>query len=542
MMRPHSSDRARAAAGAKPWPAQSLMLLRLWRRHRVGRSASVDAPPRQCLGDSTVRNGFDDGQGLGDAGQWGWGNPLAEFVDTRRVNLVNRAIGGLSSRTYRTGGHWQRTLAFVKRGDVVVMQFGHNDASPVNDASRARGTLKGIGADSQAIDNLLTGQPETVLSYGAYLRGYVADIRALGATPVICSPVPFKRWDAAGKVLRAADNYAGWAEAVARSERVAFLDLNAWIAQRYDELGRDAVMDLFQRKLPEDNVHTNRAGARLSAQIVDTGLQQRKLMPADFFSQRLELPSGALREALRLPAEAPRDPRLPTVFIAGDSTVKTSGHGGAYGWGERLAAHFDLQRINVVNHAIGGRSTRTFVSEGRWDALAAQLKAGDWVLIQFGHNDDGRIGDPARKGRPSGAGVGPEVVEDLKPDGSRELVHSFGWYMARFVDEARARGASVVLVSPIPRKYRWAQARDFEDVAAWDQQVAREHGAQFVDLTLLITEGYRQLGAETVYRHFADDAGHTNDLGARYNAARLVDGLRHLPGAPLNAYLLPDAR
>ena len=106
--------------------------------------ANPALPSLILIGDSTVRNGRDDGQGKGEAGQWGWGNPLAAYVDTTKVNLVNRAVGGLSSRTYLTSGHWERTLAFVKPGDVVLMQFGHNDASPLNDDKRARGTIRGV--------------------------------------------------------------------------------------------------------------------------------------------------------------------------------------------------------------------------------------------------------------------------------------------------------------------------------------------------------------------------------------------------------------
>lgn len=230
-------------------------------------------PSLILIGDSTVRNGQDDGQGLGAEGQWGWGHPLAAGFDPARVNVVNRAVGGLSSRTYITSGHWARTLALVKPGDVVVMQFGHNDAAAVNDASRARGTLRGIGADTQAIDNLLTGKHEVVHSYGWYLRSYVADIRARGATPVICSPVPHRQWDAAGRARRDRDTYGGWAAAVAHEEGVAFIDLNEAIARRYDELGHDAVLRLFPAPTPAEHTHTNEAGAALNARMVLAGLK-----------------------------------------------------------------------------------------------------------------------------------------------------------------------------------------------------------------------------------------------------------------------------
>src|SRR5262249_49789801 len=111
-------------------------------------------PDLFLIGDSTVRNGRGDGSN----GQWGWGEPLVDRFDSAKVNVVNRAVGGLSSRTYLTQGHWKRVLAMLKRGDVVIMQFGHNDNGPLDDAARARGTLKGTGEETQEIENPITRQ------------------------------------------------------------------------------------------------------------------------------------------------------------------------------------------------------------------------------------------------------------------------------------------------------------------------------------------------------------------------------------------------
>lgn len=505
-------------------------------------------PSIVLIGDSTVRNGQDDGQGKGAEGQWGWGNPIAAYLDAGQVNLVNRAVGGLSSRTYRTSGHWERTKALIKRGDWVLMQFGHNDASPVNDNSRARGVLRGTGPETEEIDNLLTGKRETVATYGAYLRGYVAEIRALGATPVICSPVIRKRWEPDGvTVTRAGGNFAAWAAEVARQEKVAFIDLNEWGALRYEALGKAWVEKFFPADLPQETVHTNWLGAAVNAQLVIAGLIQNQVLPEGFYLRRFT-PDGAddrpVVDARKVRGEAPRDPSLPSLVMIGDSTVKSGGQGGAWGWGERIAAFFDTSRLNIVNHAIGGRSSRTFFTEGRWAAVLAQLKPGDTLLIQFGHNDGARIGDPAGKNRGSVPGTGPQTVEDTRPDGSKEQVHSFGWYLARYIDEARAQGARVVVLSPIPHKDRWqpGQPRDFENHAAWAEQVAREHGAQFIDLTMRVTDAYRAVGAERVDGFFSDARTHTNEAGAIFNAMQVVEGLQRLPGLPLAPFLKAPAR
>ncbi len=505
----------------------------------------VKLPSLVLIGDSTVRNGHDDGQGKGPAGQWGWGRPLADYFDPGRINVVNRAVGGLSSRTYLTSGHWQRTLALVKAGDVVIMQFGHNDSSAVNDTTRARGTLRGIGPESEEIENQLTGKRETVHTYGWYLRRFIADIRAKGASAIVCSPIPRKRWDAAGLVQRNAADHGGWAAQVARQEGVAFIDLNELAAARYDQLGKDAVMRLFPDTVPDESVHTNLAGAELNAQLVVARIRALGTAPlvAALNDKGRAVP---IAEDVRpvVPggvAERPANAALPSLFLVGDSTVRSGGANGAVGWGERIAPYFDPARVNVVNHAIGGRSSRTFLGEGRWARVMEQVKAGDAVLIQFGHNDGGRIGDPAMKGRASGAGLGPETVEDRRADGTVEQVHTFGWYMTRYAQEAKAKGATVVLLSPVPHRDKWQQERDFGDFAAWGRAVAAASGVLFADLTLAVAEGYREIGAPAVDAQFADARTHTNDAGARFNARRVVAALKALPGQPFAAWLAPAA-
>ena len=242
-------------------------------------------------------------------------------------------------------------------------------------------------------------------------------------------------------------------------------------------------------------------------------------------------------DTAKVAVEKAANAALPTFHIVGDSTVRSGGTGvGLWGWGERIAPFFDPAKINVVNHAIGGRSARTFYTEGRWDKVAAALKPGDFVIIQFGHNDGGHIGDPGNKNRADGPGIGGETVEDTKPDGTKEQVHTFGWYMAKFVTDARAKGATVILCSPIPHKQHWEKERDFVNVTQWDQEVARAQGALFFDLTMAITDAYRKTGADKVNTFFADKGTHTTDEGAQYNAARVIAGLKGIKGNPLGAY------
>src|SRR4051794_13793202 len=98
-----------------------------------------DKPVLYIIGDSTVKNG----SGTGADKLWGWGSFLAEYFDTTRIDVQNHAIGGRSSRTFITDGRWDKILGTLKAGDFVIMQFGHNDGSPLDDTARARGTIKG---------------------------------------------------------------------------------------------------------------------------------------------------------------------------------------------------------------------------------------------------------------------------------------------------------------------------------------------------------------------------------------------------------------
>ena len=86
---------------------------------------------------------------------------------------------------------------------------------------------------------------------------------------------------------------------------------------------------------------------------------------------------------------------VPTLYIIGDSTVK-NGTAGLMGWGDPLALSFDSKRIHIVNRARGGRSSRTYRTEGLWDKVLAEIKPGDYVLMQFGHNDGGSIASSPR--------------------------------------------------------------------------------------------------------------------------------------------------
>jgi lysophospholipase L1-like esterase len=235
---------------------------------RAGIARHSDRPALFIAGDSTAAPSPKEAQ-------QGWGTPFADYFDRSRVDVINAARGGRSSRTFITEGHWERLVTNIGTGDFVLIQFGHNDAGALNEEPpgstrplRARGTIPGIGEETQAIDNVITGRHEIVHSFGWYLRKMIADVRERGATPILLSLTLRNRWSD-GRIECGTGDYRRWIAQVANSAGVQFIDLSRILADRYQTLGTEAVNGFFSL----DDVHTNDSGAQLTAAVVVGALQ-----------------------------------------------------------------------------------------------------------------------------------------------------------------------------------------------------------------------------------------------------------------------------
>jgi lysophospholipase L1-like esterase len=261
-------------------------------------------PPRLFIaGDSTAAT-----YTASDKQQQGWGAVLQPFFDPARLRVVNAARGGRSSRTFITEGHWERMLAEVRAGDFVIIQFGHNDAGALNQEPpgstrplRARGTIPGIGNESEDIDNVVTGRHETVHSFGWYLRQMITQTRAKGATPVVLTLTERNVW-VDGRIDCPSDTYRRWDWQTARNEKVAFVDLTRIIADRYQREGPEAVTAQFI----DDTVHTNVTGAEKNAADAVSGLKALRGLP---FRRML----SARGRAVRADAGRPRESVCPAL-------------------------------------------------------------------------------------------------------------------------------------------------------------------------------------------------------------------------------------
>ena len=232
------------------------------------------------VGDSTVHNP--------GRGERGWGDILGQNFDTNKIRVENHALGGRSSRTFITQGYWDLILAAAKPGDFVLIQMGHNDGGALNAEPpgskyplRARGSIRGLGEETEEIDNVLTKQHEVVHTYGWYLRKYINDARAKGMTPILCTPIPHcpKEPVPAGDVEKSP--YVEMATAVAQQEKVAFINLNQLTLRRYAELTPAEIKAKYFT--PADGTHTSPAGAEVNVQSVLEGLRQLPACPLASF-------------------------------------------------------------------------------------------------------------------------------------------------------------------------------------------------------------------------------------------------------------------
>jgi lysophospholipase L1-like esterase len=245
----------------------------------------------------------------------------------------------------------------------------------------------------------------------------------------------------------------------------------------------------------------------------------------------------------------PADPKLPTLWIIGDSTVH-NGTPGEMGWGEVIDKKFDTSKINVVNRAMGGRSSRSFRNEGRWDAILKEAKPGDYVLMQWGHNDGSPLaGDNRERGSIRGMGDDTEEVTLTLPPrkGEKETVHSFGWYIKAYCTEAKAKKLNPIVCSWIPHcpvakagdpTTHPTVSKEMSGYQLWAKQAAEATGSPFIDLNTLVMKKYEGMTFDEIKQKLFTTADniHTSPTGAELNAECVVAGIKAVD-SPLTGFL-----
>ena len=522
----------------------------LMSRPKPGTSRKGTNPVLFLIGNSTMRNGT---RGDGSNGQWGWGYYANKYFDAEKITVENQALGGMSTRTFYTD-LWPAVREALKAGDWVIVSIGHNDNGDFFDQKRARAVIPGVDPDTCYVGfNQRTQRQDTVYSYGTYLRKYICEIRQRGANPILMSLTPRDAIEEkTGKIVRKPQTQ--WAAYIAAVEGVPFVDLNEISGAKLDSYSRWKQQYHFLG----DKIHTSKFGAEMNAHSAAEGIfysQNPQLQPLQAMMQNVEpqvfsLPSPVGEGAGVRPK--------PTVFFTGDSTVKNADKDddGMWGWASQASTVFDESKITLVNAARAGRSTRTFIKEGLWEKVYNSLQPGDFVTIQFGHNDICPITDAKARGVIPGT---QDTLHVYKLDnGTYEVVYSFGWYLKKMIDDTREKGATPILVSLTPRN-EWpggkVERRD-ASYGKWYREVVEATGVEFVDLHNIsadfldkkfavkalpadkekakakMAEQKEKAGA----KYFKKDHTHTSKLGAQMNAQSFAKGLRENK-SPLAKYL-----
>ena len=245
-------------------------------------------------------------------------------------------------------------------------------------------------------------------------------------------------------------------------------------------------------------------------------------------------PETPVQPGLTKAQDVPLNPALPTVFVIGDSTAR---NGADLGWGDHASSYFDTGRINVANRARAGRSSRTFLNEGAWDKVLSEMKPGDYVLLQFGHNDGGEL--DGAKPRGTLKGIGDDSRDVTLPDGHHETVHSYGWYMRKYIADTRARKATPILLTLTVRNI-WKDGKIERDMGynGYLQQLAATEQVALVDMGAVEADALEKLGQPKTALLFPIDHTHTSPEGAELNASAVAAALRQAQ-SPLAAFLKP---
>jgi lysophospholipase L1-like esterase len=402
-------------------------------------TAAVRAPGTtvriDLIGDSTQTNNAGYGRGF-----------CANL--TAKVDCLNMAKGGASTKTFREQGLWEQSLQ--TRPDYMLIQFGHNDMESKDHLPRQT----------------------TMVEYEANLRRYVSQARAAGIKPVLVTPLTRRYFEADGKVHSDLLAHSETMKKVATEMKVPLVDLQADSIALLNQVGeasgdRLAIMKKdADGKTIYDKTHLNWAGSYVFGRIVAVDLG--KVVP--------ELAQYVKPNQPRLPPEGEKAMMVllggpVKIVLVGDSTVNAEG-----GWGKGFCAIM-TPNVTCVNEALNGRSSKSFIDEGAWKK--ALDDHGDYYLIQFGHND--------MKGK------GPE--RETEPE------TTYAANIRRYIRDARAIGAVPVVVTSLSRRnYKdGAVVQDLKDYSAAAKRVGMEENVTVIDLNAMsvkLLEGMTQAQAD----------------------------------------------
>jgi lysophospholipase L1-like esterase len=388
---------------------------------------------------------------------------------TDDVVCLNEAKGGASTKTYYAEGYWTKALA--GKPDYMLIQFGHNDEESAQHLPR-----------------------ETSLQteYPANLKRYIEEARARGIVPVLVTPLTRRYYGHDGKIHSDLLAHAEAMKKVAAEEHAPLIDLQSDSIAYLNTLteAQGQALGLTKKdadgKTVPDKTHVNAAGSYIFGRMVAVDLGKAVPELAKFVRPTAAvLPAGLERTVAILHGAPVR------IVLAGDSTVNNGG-----GWGPGFCA-LTTPNVECVNLAKNGRSSKSYYDEGVWKDVLAQKP--DYVLIQFGHNDQ--------------PGKGPTRETDPET--------TYAANMRRYITEARAAGARPVIVTSLSRR-NYKDGKLVEDLTAYAsaaKRVASEEHVPAIDLNSESTKLLRTMTQEQADQFNAE--GHPDAQGIKQDRTHL---------------------
>ncbi|MCD8090066.1 MAG: pectinesterase family protein [Clostridiales bacterium] len=506
-------------------------------------------------GDSTVKTyGITRSTG-------GWGEYLQEYFDSDKVEIVNKAEGGRSSRSFINQGRLDEISEEISEGDYLFIQFGHNDCSddeaylterycPLGEPDENGIYPVTAGKMTRTPDELLALDTEYMYSglyysydcggtYKWYLKKYIDEARAKGAIPVLVTPVTRMYFGEDGKIYAHHDDstttdnaYVTAMKQLGEEENVVVLDMFGKTESYYNSIGENEASLLHDVKADGkiDKTHHSKYGAFTIAGMV------RELID----SSSLEIKAYTKNPDEEISSDTGL--RKATAFILGDSTACNYETDATHsivrgGWGMYLSDYM-ADSLEIKNLAISGRSSKSFTTEDNYQIFLNDVQKGDYVFIQFGHNDQKNSTEEDAAKRYTDAA------------GSKETTDSFKYYLYNYyIKPAQDAGAIPLLLSPVSiRDYSNGKTTDshgiYDDAV---RELAAETGVSFIDMTKITADLYDAMGeagSEKLFAYYTDtekglDTVHFNHFGG-YTIAGYVAGALMSDESTLKNYIVDN--
>ncbi len=491
-------------------------------------------------GDSTVKSYGDDNT-IG-----GWGEFLPYYFDSSKVEIINKAEGGRSSRSFINQGRLDDILDEIREGDYLFIQFGHNDGL-TTDTARVEHSVALGEPDANGIYPTIaavkTETPQRIIDFYKdtdypysdtfypyesgtfkwYLEQYVIKAREKGAIPIIVTPVARVFFDENGKITPhhgENDGYVSAAIQAANELNCNFVNMFEITKSMYEDYGVKVTQGLQNIKADGsmDITHYNKFGSNIVTSLLIKALAAQNLPLANYTVSSSRFVSKT------------EDLKTSTVYIIGDETVSYSDEADDYkikpvGWANYLPEYF-VSQIKFKNLTLSGASSKSYIKSSQYNEFINNLSEGDYVLIQFGLNDAFGDADHLTK-----------TGEDKDTEGYYQY-YLYNYYLK----PAAEKKAVAFLVSPLSEmgSENSALKSYSDDVRA----LAADTMSAFINLYDESCDLYNNFEPTTLQAVYNDykgvDEDHLNEYGARVVARTIIDMIKY-SSATLKSYVSDEA-